>query len=103
MLHADVGNLEFLGKSATIPQYGLVIVNLYSSRAYVCPMRSKKKILEKVKLFYEEVRSKRKNKCIRLQIDNDFQQVKIKDLNDEEMFTSSARSGKANAAGQKIR
>ena len=43
-----------------------------------------------MKLFYDEVKGKRKNKCVRLQIDNEFQQVKIKDLNDEnniEMFT----------------
>ena len=41
-----------------------------------------------------------------LQVDNEFQQVKIKDLNDEnnaEMFTSSLRRGKAFAAEKKIR
>ena len=50
-----------------------------------------------MKLFYDEVRVKRKVKRIRLQIDNEFQQVKIKNLNDEnnvEMFTSSVRGGK---------
>ena len=34
---------------------------------------------------------------MRLQVDNEFQQVKIKDLNDEnniEMFTSSMRGGR---------
>ena len=43
---------------------------------------------------------------MRLQVDNEFQQVKIKDLNDKnnvEMFTTSACSGKAFAAEQKIR
>ena len=58
-----------------------------------------------MKLFYDEVKGKRKNKCVRLQIDNEFQQVKIKDLNDEnniEMFTSSARGGKTFAAEQKV-
>ena len=43
---------------------------------------------------------------MRLQIDTEFQQVKIKSLNDEnniEMFTSSLRGGKAFAAEQKIR
>ena len=43
---------------------------------------------------------------MRLQIDNEFQQVKIKDLNDEnnvEMFTSAVRSGKAFAAEEQIR
>ena len=29
-LHADVGNLEFLGKKTTFSQYVLVIVDLYS-------------------------------------------------------------------------
>ena len=50
-----------------------------------------------MKLFYDEVRVKRKVKRMRLQIDNEFHQVKIKDLNDEnnvEMFTSSVRGGK---------
>ena len=43
---------------------------------------------------------------MRLLVDNEFQQVKIKDLNDVnnvEMFTSAARGGKAFAAEQKIR
>ena len=59
-----------------------------------------------MKLFYDEVRSKRKGKCMRLQVDNEFQQIKIKNLNDEnnvEMFTSTLRGGKAFAAEQKIR
>ena len=45
-----------------------------------------------MRLFYSEVKDKRKNKRVRLQVDSEFQQVKIKDLNDEnnvEMFTSS--------------
>ena len=40
-------------------------------------------------------------KIMRLQVDNEFQQVKIKDIDDEnnvEMFTSSASGGKAFAA-----
>ena len=43
---------------------------------------------------------------MRLQIDNKFQQVRIKDLNDVNnvgMFTTSVRGGKAFAAEQKIR
>ena len=63
-------------------------------------------MLQKMKLFYDEVKEKRKGKHMRLQIDTEFQQVKIKSLNDEnniEMFTSSLRGGKAFAAEQKIR
>ena len=57
-------------------------------------MISRKQILQKIKLFHDEVRSKRKNEPMRLQVDNEFRQIKIKDLNDEsnvEMFTSSVR------------
>ena len=43
---------------------------------------------------------------MRLQVDNKFQQVRLKDLNYQnnvEMFTTSVRGGKAFAAEQKIR
>ena len=43
---------------------------------------------------------------MRIQVDHEFQQVKVKDLNDQnnvEMFTSSVRGGKVFAAEQKIR
>ena len=43
---------------------------------------------------------------MRLQVNKEFQQVKIQDLNDQnnvEMFTTSIRDGKAFAAEQKIR
>ena len=78
LLHADVRNLEFLGKNATIPQYALMVVDLYSSKVYVYSIRSRKQTLQKMKFFYDEVMSKRKNKRMRLQVDNKFQQVKIK-------------------------
>ena len=99
--HPDIGNLEILVKNATFPQYALVVVDLYSSKVYVYLIRSRKQILQKMKLFYDEVRAKRKGKRMRLQVDNEFQQIKIKSLNNEnsvEMFTSSAF-----AAEQKIR
>ena len=57
-------------------------------------MKFRKQILQKLNLFYNDVRHNRKGRRIRLQVDNEFQQVKIKDLNDEknvEMFTTSVR------------
>ena len=45
-------------------------------------------------------------KTMRLQVDNEFQQAKIKDLNDKygvEMFTTTVRGEKAFAAEQNIR
>ena len=59
-----------------------------------------------MKFFYDEVKNKSKNKKIRLQVDNEFQQVKLKDLNDQnnvEIFTSSVWGRKAFTAEQKIR
>ena len=106
LVHADIGNVEFLGKSATTPKYALLAVDLYSSKVYVYPMRSRKQTLQKLNQFYDEIKSKRKKKTMRLQVDNEFQQVKNKDLNDKcgaEMFTTSVKGGKAFAAEQKIR
>ena len=106
LFHADVGNLEFLGKNATFPQYVLVLVDLFSSKIYTFPMRSRKQIRQRLEQFYEEVESKRKGKKMKLQVDQEFQQVTIKDLNKQnnvEMFSTSLRGGKAFAAEQKIR
>ena len=104
LIHADVGNLEVLGKSSTTARYVFLSVDLYSSKIYVYPMRSRKKILQKMKISFDETKNKRSKKTMRLHVDNEFQQVKIKDLNDEnsvEMFTTSVRGGKAFAAEQK--
>ena len=62
LLHADVGNLEFLGKNATFPQYVLVLVDLFLSKIYTYPMKSRKHIHQKLEQFYREVKSKRKGK-----------------------------------------
>ena len=45
LLHTDIGNLEFLKKNATFPQYVPVIVDLYSSKVYTYSMKSEKQIL----------------------------------------------------------
>ena len=106
LFHVDVGNLEFLGKNATFPQYVLVLVDLFSSKIYTCPMKSRKQIRQRLEQIYEEVESKRKGEKMRFQVDQGFQQVKIKDfheLNNVEMFSTSLTGGKAFAAEQKIR
>ena len=106
LIHADVENVEFLGKNATFPQYVLVLVDLFSSKVYTYPLKSRKQIRQKFKKFYRDVRSKRKGKKIKLQVDQEFQQVRIKDLNDfnnVDMFSTSLRGGKVFAAEQKIR
>ena len=69
LIHADVGNLEFLGKNATFPWYVLVLVDLFSSKVYTYPMKSRKHILQKLELFYKDVKSKRKGKKMKLQVE----------------------------------
>ena len=105
LFHADIAYLEFLGKNATFPQYVLVLVDLFSSKVYTYPMKSRKQIRQKLEQFYRDVRSKIKNRKMRLQVDQEFEQIKIKDLNDlnkVEMFSTFLRGGKAFAPEQKI-
>ena len=69
-------------------------------------MRSRKQILQKLNEFYGEIKNKRKKKTMWLQFGNKFEQVKIKDLNDNygvEMFTTAVMGGKTFAVKQKIR
>ena len=58
-------------------------------------MKSRKQSKQKSKQFYLDIKGKRKGKKMKLQVDEEFQQVKIMDLNDLnnfEMFSSSIRS-----------
>ena len=68
-------------------------------------MRSRKQISQRLKQFYEQVKDKRKGKEMKLQVDQELQQQKIKDLNKQnnvKIFSTSLRGGKAFAAEQKI-
>ena len=60
LVHADVANLEFLGKSATVPRYALLVVDLYLSKVCVYSMRSRKWIIQKSNQFYDEIKKKEK-------------------------------------------
>ena len=69
-------------------------------------MRSRKQISQRLQQFYEQVKEKRNSKEMKLQVDQEFQQLKIKDLNKQnnvKMFSTSLRGSKAFAAEQKIR
>ena len=44
LLHADVGNLKFLGKLEADPKYCLLFVDLFTSKVYVYAIRSRKSI-----------------------------------------------------------
>ena len=105
--HADLAYLQFFAKSAVDPKYALVCVDLFTSKVYVYTLRTKNNLFKKMEEFYKEIDDKRiKNEKMRLQVDLEFHQNKIKELNKKynvDMFSTRTRGGKAFAAEQKIR
>ena len=106
--HADLAYLQFFAKSAVDPKYALLCVDLFTSKVYVYTMRTKNNLFKKMEEFYMEIDEKQptKNEKMRLQVDLEFQQNKIKQLNEKynvDMFSTTTRGGKAFAAEQKIR
>ena len=105
--HADLAYLQFFAKSAVDPKYALLCVDLFTSKVYVYTLRTKNNLAKKLEEFYKKIDIKRvKNERMRLQVDLEFQQNKIKEINKKynvEMFTTKNRGGKAYAAEQKIR
>ena len=93
LMHADIINLEFLGKSTAIPKYALSIVDLFLSKVYVYPMQLQKQPLKYINIFYVEIKNKGNvQQNMRVQTDNEFGQVKIKDLNDKYNVTMFTRN-----------
>ena len=68
LLHADIADLRFLAKSAVDPKYCLLIVDLFTSKIYVYPMKNRSLLAKKLAIFYEDIQSKRTEK-MRLQTD----------------------------------
>ena len=105
-MHADVGDLRFLGKSAANPKYCFLLVDLFTSKAYVYGMKNRSLIPLKLEKLYKEIGNKRKNKKMRLQTGLEFKQKKIFALNKKynvDMFSTAVRGGKAFPAKQKLR
>ena len=105
--HADLAYLQFFAKSAVDPKYALLCVDLFTSKVYVHTLRNKNNLFKKLEEFYKEIDKKRmKEEKMRLQVDLEFQQNKIKELNKKynvDTFSTKNRGGKAYAAEQKIR
>ena len=104
LLHGDIADTRFLAKSAVDPKYCLLLVDLFTSKVYIYPMKKRSLLAKKLKLFYDDIKNKR-NGLMKLQTDLEFKQNEIKKLNEEydvEMFHTRVRGGKAFAAEQKI-
>ena len=59
LMHADIANLEFLGKSATVLKYALLTVDLFSSKVIVYPGQLRKQLLKYLNIFCVEIKNKR--------------------------------------------
>ena len=110
LVHADVADIQFFSILAVYPKYYLLAVDLFTSKTYLYPMKSRNLLARKSELFYGDTQPKRQqiaiNEKMRLQTDLELQQNKIKKINQKynaEMFSSRVRGGKACAAKQKIR
>ena len=104
LLHGDIADTRFLAKSAVDPKYCLLMVDLFTSKVYVYPMKNRSLLAKKLKLFYDDIQKKRTG-GMRLQTDLEFKQNEIIKLNEDydvEMFHTKVRGGKAFAAEQKI-
>ena len=104
-IHADIADSRFLAKSAADPKYCLLIVDLFTSKIYVYPMKKRHLLAKKLNLFYNNIEEKRTGK-MQLQTDLEFNQNQIKALNkkfDVQMFHTKFCGGNAFAAKQKIR
>ena len=59
LIHADIADLRFLGKSAIHPKYCLLAVYVFSSEVYTYPMRQHDFLTKKFKMFHEDSQPKR--------------------------------------------
>ena len=62
LVHGDITDTRFLAKSAVDPKYCLLLVDLFTSKIYVFPMKNRSLLSKKSKLFYEEIQKKRTGK-----------------------------------------
>ena len=82
LVHADVADIQFFSILAVYPKYYLLAVDLFTSKTYVYPMKSRNLLARKSELFYRDTQPKRQqiaiNEKMRLQTDLELQQNKIK-------------------------
>ena len=77
LLHADIADLRFLAKSAVDPTYCLLVVDLFTSKLFVYPIKNRSLLAKKLEIFYNDIKSKRSGK-MHLQTHLEFNQNKIK-------------------------
>ena len=74
-----------MAKSAVDPKYCLLVVDLFTSKVYVYPMKNRTLLAKKLEIFCNDIKSKRSGQ-MRLQTDLEFNQNKIKELDKNLMY-----------------
>ena len=59
LLHADIADTRFLARSVFDPKYSLLLVDLFTSKIYVYPMKNRSVLAKKLELFYEDIKQKK--------------------------------------------
>ena len=76
-MHTDIADIRLFSKLAVDPKYCLLAVDLFTSKMYTYPMKSRHLLAQKVELFYQDILPKRqqvaKNERMRLQTNLEFQ------------------------------
>ena len=102
LLQAHIAHISFLVKSAVDPKFCLLFVDLFASKIYTFPMKTRNLLAKKIEQFYNDIKTKKKNgERMRLQTDQELKQWKIYDCNKKlnvDMLTTRLRGGKAFAA-----
>ena len=86
LLHTDIADTRFLAKSVIDPKYCLLLVDLFTSKIYIYPMKRRNLLARKLKLFYEDVKNKRTGR-MRLQTDLEFKKNRLLSLTMNLMLT----------------
>ena len=60
LVRGDIADTRFLAISAVDPKYCLLLVDLFTSKIYVFTMKNRIFLSKKLKLFYEEIKKKKK-------------------------------------------
>ena len=71
VLHADIADIRFLGKSAADLKYCLLFLDLFTSMIYIYPMKKRSLLHKKMLIFYKGIPKKRMDKML-LQTDHEF-------------------------------
>ena len=58
-LHADIVYISFLARSAVNPKFCLLFIDLFTSKIYTYPMKTRNLVAKIMELFYKDIEKKK--------------------------------------------